>query len=157
MTVTIRPAYQGDIPAVADLIEEIERFCGAVEIQPIDERRTLIEQALFGSPPLAAALLGVDTNSSIAGLAAYAFLWLAKGTTHSLFLEELYVWESLRQQGIGARLMAELRRVAAGRPGCGRLEWMTDRSNPAARGFHKSPGFAEFEGKVVCRIDASTV
>ncbi|WP_405903555.1 GNAT family N-acetyltransferase [Streptomyces sp. NBC_00656] len=64
---------------------------------------------------------------------------------------------SLRQQGIGAQLMAELRRVAAARAGCRRVEWMTDRSNPAARGFYKSLGFAEFEGKIVYRIDASTV
>ncbi|MFE9854678.1 cyclophane-containing RiPP N-acetyltransferase HaaN [Streptomyces sp. NPDC005780] len=155
MPVTIRPAGQGDTLAVADLIEEIERFYGSVEIQPMDERRTQIEQALFGSPPLAAALLVEETNGDIAGLAAYSFLWPARGTTHSLFLKELYVRETLRQQGVGAQLMAELRKVAAARPMCSRVEWMTDRSNPAARSFYRSLGFAEFEGKIMYRIDAS--
>ncbi|MFI6859524.1 cyclophane-containing RiPP N-acetyltransferase HaaN [Streptomyces sp. NPDC050421] len=147
MTVKIRPVGQGDILAVAVLIEEIERFYGSVEIQPMDERRTQIEQALFGSPPLAAALLVEEANGGIAGLAAYSFLWPAKGTTHSLFLKELCVRETLRQQGAGAQLMEELRRIAAARSGCSRVEWMTDRSNPAARSFYKSLGFAEFEGE----------
>lgn len=157
MTVTIRPADEGDIPAVADLLEEIERFYGSVEIQPVGERRTQTEQALFGSPSLASALLVEDESGDIAGLAAYSFLWPATGATHSLFLKELYVRKTLRQQGVGARLMAELRRIAAARPGCSRVEWMTDRSNPDARSFYKSLGFAEFEGKIVYRIDASTV
>lgn len=157
MTVTIRPAGQGDIHAVADLIEEIERFYGSVEIQSVGERRTQTEQALFGSPPLASALLVEDENGNIAGLAAYSFLWPAMGATHSLFLKELYIREVLRQQGVGARLMAELRRVAAARPGCSRVEWMTDRSNPAARSFYKSLGFTELEGKIVYRTDASPV
>ncbi|MFD4760441.1 cyclophane-containing RiPP N-acetyltransferase HaaN [Streptomyces sp. NPDC058439] len=157
MTVTIRPAGQGDILAVADLIEEIERFYGSVDIQPVGERRTQTEQALFGFPPLASALLVEDDNGDIVGLAAYSFLWPAAGATHSLFLKELYVRETLRQQGVGTRLMAELRTIAAARPGCSRVEWMTDRSNPIARSFYKSLGFEEFEGKIVYRVDTATV
>ncbi|WP_406450502.1 GNAT family N-acetyltransferase [Streptomyces sp. NBC_00876] len=155
MTATIRPADRSDIPALADLIEEIERFYGATEIQPPDERRTQIEEALFGSPPLAAALVVEDENGTLAGLAAYSFLWPATGTTHSLFLKELYLRETLRQQGVGARLMAELHAIAAARPRCSRMEWMTDRSNPAARTFYESLGFAELDGKIVYRVGAS--
>ncbi|WLQ48528.1 hypothetical protein P8A21_13940 [Streptomyces poriferorum] len=43
--------------------------------------------------------------------------------------------------------MAELRRVAAARAGCSRVEWMTDRSNPAARGFYKSLGSQSLKGR----------
>ncbi|MFE8006343.1 cyclophane-containing RiPP N-acetyltransferase HaaN [Streptomyces sp. NPDC057418] len=157
MSVTIRPAEKGDVPAVADLIEEIERFYGTTEIQPFDERLAQVEDALFGSPPLASALLVEDENGDIVGLAAYSFLWPAMGATHSLFLKELYVRDTLRRKGIGARLMTELRAVADARPGCHRVEWMTDRSNPIARGFYKALGFEEFDGKIVYRVETGGV
>ncbi|MFF4448172.1 cyclophane-containing RiPP N-acetyltransferase HaaN [Streptomyces sp. NPDC001502] len=156
MTVTIRPADRRDVMAVAELIEEIERFYGSTEIQPLDERRSQVEEALFGSPPLASALLVQDEAGDLVGLAVYSFLWPAAGSSHSLFLKELYVRSTLRRHGIGARLMDELRALATARPGCGRVEWMTDRDNLDARAFYRSLGFAEFEGKIVYRLDTDT-
>ncbi|MFE2429391.1 cyclophane-containing RiPP N-acetyltransferase HaaN [Streptomyces sp. NPDC059373] len=159
MSVTIRPAEKNDVRALSELIEEIERFYGSTDsdIQPFDERQSQVEEALFGSPPLASALLVQDDETGdIIGLAAYSFLWPAAGSSHSLFLKELYVRDTLRQQGIGARLMNELRAIAAARPGCSRVEWMTDRDNPIARSFYQSLGFAEFDGKIVYRVDSST-
>ncbi|MFF2512245.1 GNAT family N-acetyltransferase [Streptomyces sp. NPDC058086] len=86
------------------------------------------------------------------GLAAYSFLWPSAGSTHSLFLKELYVRDTLRRQGVGERLMNELRGIAVARSGCSRVEWMTDRDNPGARAFYRSLGFAEFDGKIVYRV-----
>jgi GNAT superfamily N-acetyltransferase len=157
MSVTIRPADKRDITAVAELIEEIEEFYESTEIQPFEERRTQVEEALFGSPPLASALLVEDEAGHIVGLATYSFLWPSAGSTHSLFLKELYVRDILRRRGVGARLMTELRAVAGARPGCSRVEWMTDRVNPGARAFCSALGFAESDGKIVCQIDTSTV
>lgn len=158
MTATIRPAEKRDVPALAELIEEIERFYGATDtdIQPLEDRRSQVEEALFGSPPLASALLVEDESGDIVGLAAYSFLWPAAGSSHSLFLKELYVRDTLRRQGIGARLMDELRAIAAARPACGRVEWMADSDNPGARAFYASLGFAESGGKIVYRVDSST-
>ncbi|MFG2583685.1 cyclophane-containing RiPP N-acetyltransferase HaaN [Streptomyces malaysiensis] len=156
MTVTIRPAEKRDVLAVAELIEEIERFYGSTEVQPLDERQSQVEEALFGSPPMASALLVEDESGDLVGLAAYSFLWPAAGSSHSLFLKELYVRDTLRRQGVGAQLMDELRTLAAARPGCSRVEWMTDRDNPGARAFYKSLGFAEFDGKIIYRVDTST-
>ncbi|MFF1680784.1 cyclophane-containing RiPP N-acetyltransferase HaaN [Streptomyces sp. NPDC058256] len=155
MTVTIRAAEKSDVRGLAELIEEIERFYGAAdaEIQPFDERRDQVEGALFGSPPLASALLVEDEAGDIVGLAAYSFLWPSAGSTHSLFLKELYVRDPLRRQGVGAQLMSELRALAAARPACSRVEWMTDRDNPGSRAFYTSLGFAEFDGKIVYRVD----
>ncbi|MBU3868160.1 GNAT family N-acetyltransferase [Streptomyces sp. 4503] len=157
MSVTIRPADKRDVLAVAELIVEIERFYGSTEIQPLAERQAQVEEALFGAPPMASALLVEDETGALAGLAAYSFLWPAAGSSHSLFLKELYVRDTLRRQGVGAQLMDELRALAAARPGCSRVEWMTDQDNPGARAFYKSLGFAEFDGKIIYRVDTSTV
>jgi GNAT superfamily N-acetyltransferase len=153
MSATIRPAEKRDAVALAELIEEIERFYGSTDVQPFEERQAQVEEALFGSPPLASALVVEDENGDLVGLAAYSFLWPAAGSSHSLFLKELYVRDTLRRQGVGAQLMNELRALAAARPGCSRVEWMTDRTNPGARAFYKSLGFAEFDGKIVYRVD----
>ncbi|MFF2807055.1 cyclophane-containing RiPP N-acetyltransferase HaaN [Streptomyces sp. NPDC058000] len=153
MSVTIRPAGTGDVRAVAELVEEMDRFYGEAEVQPLDERLSQVAQALFGSPPLACALLVEDEDGDLVGLASYAFLWPAAGSTHSLFLKELYVRDAFRHQGIGARLMSELRALAAARPGCTRIEWMTGRDNPGARAFYRSLGFVEFDEKIVYRIE----
>jgi GNAT superfamily N-acetyltransferase len=156
MTVTIRPAEKQDIRAVAELIAEIERFYGATEFQPLAERQSQVEEALFGSPPLASALLVVDETGDIVGMAAYSFLWPSAGSSHSLFLKELYVREGLRRHGLGARLMSELRALAEERPGCSRVEWTTDRVNPDARAFYTSLGFTEFDGKIFYRVPTRT-
>ncbi|MFD7707885.1 cyclophane-containing RiPP N-acetyltransferase HaaN [Streptomyces sp. NPDC059786] len=154
MGVTIRAAEERDVDGLAGLVEEIERFYGASEVQPFEERRAQVGEALFGSPPLACALVVEDADGDLAGLASYSFLWPAAGSTHSLFLKELYVRDGLRRQGVGARLMSELRTLAAARPGCSRVEWLTDRDNPRARDFYTALGFAELDGKIVYRVDS---
>ncbi|MFF4835153.1 cyclophane-containing RiPP N-acetyltransferase HaaN [Streptomyces sp. NPDC001315] len=157
MTVTIRPAEKRDVQAVAELIEEIEKFYGATEIQPMDERTPQVEEALFGSPPLASALVVEDETGDLVGMAAYSFFWPAAGSSHSLFLKELYVRDTLRGQGIGGRMMDELRTMAAARPGCSRVEWMADSDNPIARGFYRSQGFEEHQGKIFYRVAPQSV
>lgn len=154
MSATIRPVDKRDIEALADLIAEIERFYEVPEdeIQPVEERRTQTEQALFGSPPLVYALVVEDEAGGIAGLAAYSFLWPSAGSTHSLYLKELYVRDSLRRQGIGVRVMEEIKAIAQARPGCSRVEWTTDTRNPEARAFYRSLGFEEFDGKIFYRM-----
>ncbi|MEU5638391.1 GNAT family N-acetyltransferase [Streptomyces milbemycinicus] len=109
MSVTIRPADRRDILALAELIEEIERFYGSTQIQPLAERQSQVEPALFGSPPMASALLVEDETSRLAGLAVYSFLWPPADSSHSLFLNELYVRDNLRRQGVGAQLMKNSR------------------------------------------------
>jgi ribosomal protein S18 acetylase RimI-like enzyme len=149
---TLRHAEPSDVKNVATMIEEIERYYGATTIQPFEERLAQVEQALFDTPPLAHCVLAL-ADGELVGLAAYSFLWPAAGSTHSLFLKELYVRPDGRRLGTGTRLMREMRAIAAARPGCGRMEWATDRDNADARAFYRSLGVAEFEGKVNYRIN----
>jgi hypothetical protein len=46
--------------------------------------------------------------------------------------------------------------IAAARPGCSRVEWMTDRDNDDARAFCHGLGFEEFERKVNYRVNRSS-
>jgi GNAT superfamily N-acetyltransferase len=157
VNVAVRGVNRDDVSLVADLIEEIERFYGAGEVQPLAERVAQTEAALFGDPPLATAVLAVDDTGAVHGFAAYSFLWPAAGSTHSLFLKELYVRESARRAGVASRLIDHLRTVAADRPGCTRVEWVTDRDNASARAFYRALGVPEFGGKVFYRLDGDAL
>lgn len=156
MAIRIRPAVKDDVKPVAQLIEDVEVYYGASDIQPVDERVGQVSEALFSDPPLSYALLALDDADTIVGLAAYSFLWPASGSTHSLFLKELYVAQNIRRAGVGRALMGALQDIAASRPGCSRLEWMTDVPNEGARAFYREMGFTESVDKVVYRADAST-
>ena len=151
--IVVRRAEPNDAKAVTAMIEEIERHYGATTIQPFEERLMQVEAALFGAPPLASAVLAFADGEAV-GLAAYSFLWPAAGSTHSLFLKELYVRPDGRRLGTGTRLMQEIRSIAAARPACSRIEWMTDRDNEDARAFYQRLGFEEFAGKVNYRVDS---
>jgi ribosomal protein S18 acetylase RimI-like enzyme len=151
----VRPAQPTDVGVVATLIEEIERHYGATVIQPLAERSAQVDAALFGDPPLAHALLAL-VDGLVAGIATYSFQWPAAGSTHSLFLKELYVRPDRRGLGIGTRLVDRVRAIAEARPGCSRVEWMADRDNEAARAFYRRLGVAEFTGKINYRVTIGT-
>ncbi|HET6484597.1 MAG TPA: GNAT family N-acetyltransferase [Actinoplanes sp.] len=156
MEFSIRPAVTDDVKPLAQLIEDVETYYGASRIEPFEERVANVSEALFSDPPLAYALVAIDDEGIIVGLAAYSYLWPAAGSTHSLFLKELYVARHVRRAGVGASLVSALQDIAASRPGCSRLEWMTDASNEGARAFYRDMGFAESDDKIVYRADAST-
>jgi GNAT superfamily N-acetyltransferase len=102
------------------------------------------------SPPAAFALLAW-TESSLVGLATYSFLWPAAGVTRSLYLKELYVTDTYRRKGVGARLMREIFSVARAQ-NCSRVEWTTEVENVDARQFYSTTGASLQDGKVLFRV-----
>lgn len=151
MTLIIRPAAPGDAVAIADLIEEIERYYGGPPGEPLDERRSQVRNALFSPEPLARVVVAED-DGSVVGLAAYSYLWPAAGATHSIFLKELFVREGARRTGIASSLFREIYREATARDDCSRVEWLADRDNDLARTFYENLGVPELGDKIVYRV-----
>jgi GNAT superfamily N-acetyltransferase len=148
--ITVNPARPSDIPTLAQLAEEMDRFYGASEIEPADVRARQIYDAIFGDPPTAYVLLAWD-NGTLAGFASYSFLWPAVRLTRSLYLKELYVAEAARRNGVGKLLMRHLYDTAI-ECGCSRVEWQTDRSNTDAQRFYAELGAPVDESKLFYRI-----
>src|SRR4029079_10948624 len=96
-SVIIRPATPSDVPELAELIGERDRFYGVARTDPA---AAAIADALFGPVPAGRALVAV-LDGAVAGLAAYSFLWPAAGVTRSLYLKELFVRATARRHGIG--------------------------------------------------------
>ncbi|GAA4471791.1 GNAT family N-acetyltransferase [Phytohabitans houttuyneae] len=148
---SIKPAKASDSGAIADLLEEMDRFYGSTEFDPIEKRISAITAMLFGESSVAHALLCHD-GGELVGLASYSFLWPAKGLTCSLFLKELYVRQDRRGQGVGKLLMQEIGRIAIAKE-CSRVEWMTELDNRDAQGFYAAFYASPRSGKVFYRLE----
>ncbi|MGH3686633.1 MAG: GNAT family N-acetyltransferase [Pseudonocardiaceae bacterium] len=153
--VELRQAEPRDVPALTVLMEDIDRFYGAPEVESSDQRAQAIAACLFQEPKAAYVLLAWDGEQLI-GMAAYSFLWPAAGVTRSLYLKELYVTEAFRRQGIGTLLMQELYRVAADHM-CSRVEWTADAGNVLADGFYTRLGVPVNRGKIFYRVEGGGV
>ena len=149
--ITVSPAAPGDVPAMAGLLEEMDRFYGVTETEPIEERTRQISDALFTSPPAACALLAWD-GPTPAGFAAYSFLWPAVGLTRSLYLKELYVAQAYQRNGVGTLLMRSLFETAS-KHGCSRVEWTTDATNRGAQDFYQELGVPPLPSKIFYRVE----
>jgi GNAT superfamily N-acetyltransferase len=148
----VSPAEPHHLQALAKLLEEMDRFYGATDLDPLEQRLSQIQAALFSPFPAAHALLAWDDDTQVVGFASYSYLWPAVGLTRSLYLKELYVTEPHRRSGIGTLLMSELVTVAT-EQACSRIEWTTDADNTGAQRFyakiariHPSKIFYRLEG-----------
>ena len=146
-----KPAEPQDADAIAELLDELDRFYGATETEPRALRIEQIRRALFENPPSAYALLAWE-GDKLVGFAAYSFLWPAAGVTRSLYLKELYVVEEFRRSGIGQLLMQSIFDTAA-RNECSRVEWATDTFNADAQRFYERLGFKTLSTKVDYRVE----
>jgi GNAT superfamily N-acetyltransferase len=149
--ITVAPARPSDISALAELTEEMDRFYGASEIEPLETRLKQINNAIFSRTPYAYALLAWD-NQTLVGFASYSFLWPAVGLTRSLYLKELYVADASRRKGVARLLMRHLHDIAI-KCDCSRVEWMTDKDNANAQRFYADLGAPVDESKLFYRIE----
>ena len=149
--IKVTPAGPGDVLAMAGLLEEMDRFYGAADVEPLSVRVRQINEALFTSQPAAYALLAWD-GPQAGGIAAYSFLWPAVGLTRSLYLKELYVSQAYRRRGVGKLLMQALFETAA-KHACSRVEWTTDTDNGDAQGFYDALALPKHPSKLFYRVE----
>jgi GNAT superfamily N-acetyltransferase len=149
--ITIGPAKPDDIPAMSEMLAEMDRFYGSASTNPEDVREQQIRGALFGETPAGHALLARH-DEELVGLAAYSFLWPAVGLTRSLYLKELYVVEAYQRRGVGRLFMAALYQIAAEHE-CSRVEWTTDADNTRAMAFYAGLGVPVETSKVFYRAE----
>jgi len=148
---TVAPAEPSNIEALAELAEEMDRFYGSAENEPLESRIAQIDEAIFSDPPSAYALLAWDEGKAV-GFASYSFLWPAVGLTRSLYLKELYIAEAVRRKGVGKLLMQGLCDIAF-KNDCSRMEWTTDQDNVQAQQFYDELEVPVMESKLFYRIE----
>lgn len=149
--ITVTPALSVHVKEIAKIAEEMDRFYGATEVEPLESRMEQIDKALFGDYPHSCMLLARD-DGNIVGFASYSFLWPAVGLTSSLYLKELYVSATARRNGVGMKIMRSLYDIAVEK-GCSRVEWTTDSENTEAQLFYAKLGVAVNKSKLFYRAE----
>lgn len=149
----IRKARPDDEQILVELIHELAVYEKAPEEAVATPE--LIHQALFGEHPTAEAVIA-EWQGEPAGFA----LWFQNFSTWlgrpGLYLEDLFVRESRRGNGIGKALLLHLAGIARER-GCGRMEWSVLDWNTPAIDFYKALGAKPMEGWTVYRLDADAL
>jgi GNAT superfamily N-acetyltransferase len=137
-----------DMGSVAEMIEELAAF----EQAPAEARLSKEDLLLhgFGEHKRFECLVA-QAESRVVGMALfYERFSTWKGPT--LYLEDLYVREGFRSQGIGERLLAHLREITrAG--GYARLEWQVLDWNSSALIFYERSGAIKDSGWVNMKFE----
>ncbi len=130
----VRSATPDDIPLIFSFIQKKSEFDQSIGVfsgvlQVSEEK---IRKTLFGITPFAYVLFA-ELSAHEAGFALYGFRYSSFAGQPSIWLDDLYVEDTMRSQGAGAALMAQLAQIAKEND-CTHLAWNADARN--ARGLH---------------------
>lgn len=132
----IRSATESDIPTLISFIKKL-----AVYEKLLDEVRVTpqgLQETLFCEHPKAFAVLAVKQDVPVA-FAIYFFNYSTFLGSHGLYIEDIYVDEEVRGEGVGLALLKYLASIAV-TENCGRLEWWVLDWNEPAIAFYKKLG-----------------
>jgi GNAT superfamily N-acetyltransferase len=148
----IRYAEEADAALILNFITELavfEEMGGEVTATEEDIRVSLFQRRQ------AEALIAEVSGSP----AAFALFFTSYSTflgKANLFLDDLFVRESYRGNGIGTALLQRLARIAVER-GCGRLDWLVLDDNTDGAAFYRKQGAAALTDRRVYRLDGENL
>ncbi|WP_144121047.1 GNAT family N-acetyltransferase [Catellatospora sichuanensis] len=148
--IEVRHTTSDDAETIAMLLNEVDRYYGATELEPLDTRVAQIHDFVFTGHARPTVLLA-HVDGKPAGFASCSLLWPAAVTTRSMYLKELFVVEGARRRGVARALIDDVIAAARG-AGCSRVEWTADADNPAALEFYRAIGVEISESKVFYRL-----
>ena len=139
--VAIRKAVVADIPEIVALIRELALYEKEPQAAVVTEADLLRDG--FGPEPyfrcLMAEIEDAPNQLAIAGFALYFFQYSTWEGRPALYLEDLFVRERFRGQGIGKALLQRCAQVAIER-GCTRFQWECLDWNTPSLDFYESMG-----------------
>ena len=148
MSLSIEPAVPDDVPLVLEFIRELaeyEKLADRVVATEADLRRWL-----FGEKPVAEAVIAREGGTAL-GFALFFPVFSTFLGRPGIYLEDLFVREAARGQGVGRALLTYLATLAVGR-GWGRVEWAVLDWNAPAIAFYRRLGAEVLEHWRVCRL-----
>jgi GNAT superfamily N-acetyltransferase len=147
-SIIIRKATAEDVPTLLDLIRALARYEHAEDKVQADAA-TLLSEGFGPRPAFEAIIAYVDGRPAGFALFFHNFsTWVGR---RGLYVEDLYVEEWARKQGLGLKLLSELARIAVGR-GCRRLDLSVLKWNPA-RAFYERIGLRHLDEWLPYRVE----
>ena len=149
MEITVRPATEDDFPAVLSLIKELAEFERATEKVTNSVEQMKQEQDLFR------CFVAETGSGEIVGMALFFmayYTWVGK----SIYLDDIYVKRSLRQQKIGTALLNKVFEVAREEK-CKRVRWQVLDWNEPAIAFYRKCGAEISDEWLNCSFDEAGI
>jgi GNAT superfamily N-acetyltransferase len=132
----IRAATPNDVPLIFTFIQkkaafdrDIGAFSGVLQTNPVK-----IQKTLFGEVPFSYVVFAEISGHAL-GFALYGFRYSSFTGQPNIWLDDLYVDETMRSQGAGAALMLHLAEVSSDRD-CTHLNWNADARNVRGLNFY---------------------
>ena len=149
----LRAATPADVGLLLDLIRELAVY----EKEPDAAKATpdQLHEGLFGPRPTAEAVIA-EWDGEPAGFALFFHNYSTWTGKPGLYLEDLFVRESVRGKGIGKALLLHLASIARER-GCRRMEWSVLDWNTSAIEFYEALGAKPQSEWTVYRLDESAL
>lgn len=132
----IAPIAAGEFEKLLPLIAAYQRF---YEVAEIDEKRNRAFFRRFLAPSGDGLLLGARSDGRLVGYACLYWHFSSLEACESVLVNDLFVDESVRGQGVGRALIEATAEVALER-GVPFVEWSTAPDNHAAQRLYDSTG-----------------
>jgi GNAT superfamily N-acetyltransferase len=136
MDAEIRPVTEETLPQVEPLIEAYQRF---YEMEDIDPQRNREFFSRFIGTDREGWLLAAWKGDEVVGFGCYYRFLSSLSAVSTVLMNDLFVVEAARGQGIG-RLMIEAGVGLARESGGSWLEWNTSPDNHTAQALYDSTG-----------------
>lgn len=136
MTLAIRWAVPGDEATVLHLVKALAIY--EREPDAVQATEASLTATLFGDTPQVFAFIA-DLDGAPVGLALWFLTYSTWTGRPSLYLEDLFVDDAVRGQGIARALFRRLAREAKARD-CARIDWAVLDWNVDAMGFYERLG-----------------
>lgn len=147
--IKIRKARKTDSKSILNLINELAEF-EKLNSPDKSAQRRLIKDAFSKNPPFKILLAEVD--SKIAGYSFYFFTYSSFKAKKTLYLEDIFVAENFRNNGIGKLFFNELIKIAK-KNNCGGMEWIVLDWNINAIKFYERLGAKDRQEWITYRLN----
>jgi GNAT superfamily N-acetyltransferase len=134
--IRIEPVGADRLEQLLPLIGDYQRF---YEVEDVDEERNRAFFARFVAPSEDGMLLGAWHEDELAGYVCLYWHFTSLVPAETVLMNDLYVVETFRNQGVG-RALIEASAAVAHERGAHRLEWATQPSNLTAQRLYDSTG-----------------
>ena len=149
MDINIRPANEMDFPEIFSLITEFSIFQGTPEKVSISVEQMQENKELFN------CLVAETKDKHIVGFASFFFAYYS-WSGKALYLDDLYVKETFRNQAIGKMLFDAVLLYAKNNH-CNKMRWLVSKWNTNAIGFYKSIGANIDETELTCDLTLNEI
>jgi GNAT superfamily N-acetyltransferase len=147
--ISVRRATPKDGPAFLELLVELARF---EHLEPPNvEAKSRIVQDIFKKKR--ARLFVASSGKKYVGYALYFYTYSSFLAAPTLYLEDIFILEKFRRQGIGLALFIRCVREAV-KEGCGRMEWSVLTWNKNAIEFYDKLGARRLDEWYAYRLTA---